>query len=57
MVGAYHELIDKRQRTILKPPEHRELIQLTEEIERQEAKRLRHWSNSPNSVGNRCATS
>ncbi len=37
----YHELIDKRQRAVLKSTELRELIKLTDELERCEAKRLR----------------
>ena len=36
----YHELIRRRQESLLSVLEHRELIQLTDEIEKQEAKRL-----------------
>jgi hypothetical protein len=36
----YHELIEKRQKSVLKAAEHRELINLTDEVERREGKRL-----------------
>jgi hypothetical protein len=37
----YHELLGKRQRLALKAAEHRELIKLTDDLERRETKRLR----------------
>ncbi len=37
----YHDLIEKRQKFVLKAAEHRELIGMTDEVERREAKRLR----------------
>jgi hypothetical protein len=37
----YHELIRRRQESLLSAAEHRELIRLTDEVERREAKRLR----------------
>jgi hypothetical protein len=36
----YHELVGKRQEGVLTPEEHRELIRLTDQVERREAKRL-----------------
>jgi hypothetical protein len=36
----YHELIRKRQDSLLSPEEHLELIRLTDQLERREAKRL-----------------
>jgi hypothetical protein len=36
----YHDLIEKRRKSILKAAEHRELIGMTDEVERREAKRL-----------------
>jgi hypothetical protein len=36
----YHELIEKRQMSILQTAEHRELIGMTDEIEQKEVKRL-----------------
>src|ERR1700722_8188497 len=37
----YHKLIEKRQKAVLRAAEHRELIKLTDEVERREANRLR----------------
>jgi hypothetical protein len=37
----YHELIRRRQQSLLSGAEHRELIRLTDQVERREAKRLR----------------
>jgi hypothetical protein len=37
----YHELIQMRQESLLNAEEHRELIRLTDQVERREAKRLR----------------
>jgi hypothetical protein len=37
----YHELIRRRQESLLSAAEHRELIRLTDQVERREAKRLR----------------
>ena len=37
----YHELIRRRQESLLSAAEHRELIQLTDQVERREANRLR----------------
>jgi hypothetical protein len=39
--GHYHELIQKREESLLSDEEHRELIHLTDQVERREAKRLR----------------
>jgi len=36
----YHELIRKRQESLLSAEEHLELIRLTDQVERREAKRL-----------------
>ena len=36
----YHELIHRRQESLLSDDEHRELIQLTDKVEKQEGKRL-----------------
>jgi hypothetical protein len=36
----YHELIRRRQESLLSAAEHRELIRLTDQVERREAKRL-----------------
>ncbi|MBI1831437.1 MAG: hypothetical protein HYR84_08310 [Planctomycetes bacterium] len=36
----YHELIRRREESLLSAAEHRELIHLTDQIERKEAKRL-----------------
>jgi hypothetical protein len=36
----YHDLIEKRQMSVLTAAEHRELIAMTDEVERKEAKRL-----------------
>jgi hypothetical protein len=41
----YHELIRKRQESLLTPEEHLELIRLTDQIERREAKRLQALVN------------
>ena len=37
----YHQLIQKRQESLLTTTEHRELIRLADQVERLEAKRLR----------------